>query len=135
MRKTNFATSLFAALLVLTACQTRNQFSTPNSSSDNQTTGAPQVNNLTDQWLGQWNGPEGTYLLLSTNGDRYVVKIQSLDQPATYVGIPAGDHIQFQRDGKSETIRAGNGRETGMKWLLDKKNCLIIKVGEGFCRD
>jgi len=20
-------------------------------------------------------------------------------------------------------------------WLLDKKNCLIIKTGEGFCRD
>ena len=43
--------------------------------------------------------------------------------------------MQFQRDGKSETISAGSGRDTGMKWLLDKKNCLIIKIGEGFCRD
>jgi hypothetical protein len=36
---------------------------------------------------------------------------------------------------KTESIHAGNGEDTGMKWLLDKKNCLIIKYGEGFCRD
>ncbi len=90
--------------------------------------------NPTDQWLGQWNGPEGTYLLLSKNGDKYVVKIQSLDGPATYEGVAAGDRIQFERDGKIETIHAGSGQDTGMKWLLDEKNCLVVKVGEGFCR-
>lgn len=92
------------------------------------------VNNPTDKWLGQWNGPEGTYLLLSKKGDHYVVKVQSLDGPETYEGIAAGDRIQFTRNGKAESIHAGGGEETGMKWLLDEKNCLIIKAGEGFCR-
>jgi hypothetical protein len=89
----------------------------------------------TDLWLGQWNGPEGTYLVLAKNGVKYVVKIRSLDGLDTYEGVAAGDRIQFTRDGKAESIRAGSGEVTGMKWLLDKKNCLIIKTGEGFCRD
>jgi hypothetical protein len=62
------------------------------------------------------------------------VEIHSLDGPATYDGISAGDRIEFQRNGKMESIHSGNGQETGMKWLLDKNNCLIIKTGEGFCR-
>jgi uncharacterized lipoprotein YbaY len=93
------------------------------------------ASNPTDKWLGQWNGPEGTFLILSRNGDKYAVKIQSLDGPATYEGVPAGNQINFTRDGKTESIVAGSGQKTGMKWLLDKKNCLIIKTGEGFCRD
>jgi len=88
-----------------------------------------------DKWLGRWIGPEGTYLHLSKNGDKYVVEIRSLDGLKTYEGVHAGDRIQFARDGNTETIRAGTGIDTGMKWLLDKKNCLIIKTGEGFCRD
>lgn len=89
----------------------------------------------TDQWLGQWNGPEGTFLLLSKAGDKYVVKIQSLDGPNTYEGIAYANRIEFQRGGKTESIRAGSGQDTGMKWLLDKKHCLVIQTGEGFCRD
>jgi hypothetical protein len=86
-------------------------------------------------WLGKWIGPEGTYLLLSSNGDKYVVKIQSLDGPVTYQGVAHGDAIQFERQGTTESIHAGSGEQTGMKWLLEKKNCLIVKTGEGFCRD
>jgi heat shock protein HslJ len=91
-------------------------------------------NDLPDNWLGRWIGPEGTYLHLSKNGDKYVVEIRSLDGLKTYEGVQIGDRIQFTRDG-TEFIRAGTGIDTGMKWLLDKKNCLIIKTGEGFCRD
>jgi hypothetical protein len=135
MSKTNCLTNLIAALLLLAACDDRNHSSDRSVPSDNQTTEGTHVNNLTDHWLGQWNGPEGTYLLLSKNGEKYVVKIQSLDGWATYEGNVAGDRIQFQRDGNAEMIRAGSGRDTEMKWLLDKRNCLIIKAGEGFCRD
>jgi putative lipoprotein len=105
------------------------------SASANPTTTPAAAGNPTDKWLGQWNGPEGTFLLLSKNGDKYAVKIQSLDGPATYEGVPAGDRIHFTRGGKTESIVAGSGQQTGMKWLLGKKNCLIIKTGEGFCRD
>jgi hypothetical protein len=123
---------IIITITVLTAgCQNRNQNSPATSPT---TTPAASTNNVTDKWLGQWNGPEGTYLLLSKSGDQYVVKIQSLDGPATYEGVAAGDRIEFKRDGKTESIRAGSGKETGMKWLLEKKDCLIINEGEGFCR-
>src|SRR5262249_32648317 len=105
------------------------------NSSPSQSTLTPASNNITDQWLGKWIGPEDTYLMLSKKDDKYQVEIHSLDGPATYEGASAGGRIEFQRNGKTESIHAGNGEDTGMKWLLDKKNCLIIKTGEGFCRD
>ncbi len=86
------------------------------------------------RWLGKWLGPEGTFLELSKDGRKFVVKINSLDGPAIYKGTGMGDHIEFQRNGKTESIRAGNGQDTGMKWLLNEKNCIFIKKGEGFCR-
>ena len=88
-----------------------------------------------EQWLGRWAGPEATFLLLSRNGDRYEVTIQDLDGPKTYSGKFAGDHLEFDRNGRVESIRATTGQETGMKWLLEKQNCLTIRSGEGFCRD
>jgi hypothetical protein len=140
LREIMSATSFIAMLFLVIACQDRNQSPTKPSSSVSSASGNPTLppasaNSPIDQWLGQWNGPEGTYLLLSKKRSKYVVKIQSLDGQAIYEGIPAGDRIQFKRDGKTEIIHAGGGGETGMKWLLDKKNCLIIKPGEAFCRD
>lgn len=88
-----------------------------------------------DAWLGKWIGPEGTFLVLSQHAGKYAVEIHSLDGPATYEGTAVGDRIEFVRDSKRESIHAGNGEDSGMKWLLDKKNCLIIKTGEGFCRE
>jgi len=40
---------------------------------------APPANSVTDQWLGKWIGPEGTFLVLGRNGANYVVEIHSLD--------------------------------------------------------
>jgi hypothetical protein len=109
----------------------------PVSSPPTGPTTAPPAwpNHVADKWLGQWNGPEGTYLLLSKSGNQYIVKIQSLDGPATYEGVATGDRVEFKRDGKTEFIRAASGKETGMKWLLEKTDCLVIKQGEGFCRE
>jgi copper homeostasis protein (lipoprotein) len=86
-------------------------------------------------WMGKWIGPEGTYLILSKSKSGYLVKIRSLDGMQTFKGRLAGERIRFTRAGKAEHIRAGTGMDTGMKWLLDKKDCLVIKTGEGFCRD
>jgi hypothetical protein len=82
-----------------------------------------------------WPGPEGTHLLLSKNGDGYSVEIQDLDGPAHYEGVADGDRIRFVRNGKEEFIYAGDGKASGMKWFLDKKNCLMTRKGEGWCRD
>ena len=86
-------------------------------------------------WVGKWNGPEGTFLELAEDGAAYKLTIQSLDGPATFEAVAIEDRVEFRRDGNLETIRATSGAETGMKWLLDKKDCLTIKTGEGFCRD
>jgi hypothetical protein len=89
----------------------------------------------TDAWLGQWNGPEGTFLRLEGGEGKYEITIQDLDGPRTYQGTAVDTQIQFDRNGQKESIRATNGRDTGMKWLVDKSNCLTIRPGEGYCRD
>ena len=43
--------------------------------------------------------------------------------------------LEFERDGVQETVRAGDGDATGMKWLAGRKDCLVVKAGEGYCRD
>jgi hypothetical protein len=70
----------------------------------------------TSGWV-NGSGPEGTYLSLSKSG---------------YDGTSAGERIEFQHNGKKESIHAGSGVDTGMKWLLNKKDCSIIRSGEGF---
>jgi hypothetical protein len=88
-----------------------------------------------DAWLGRWNGPEGTFLLLERGDGGYDVTIQNLDGPRVFRGVAVGTHVQFERDGVMESIQATDGPATGMKWLTDKSNCLTIRSGEGYCRD
>jgi hypothetical protein len=140
MRKPDFCAAILALTVLFGACQDHKSAAEPlvtGTSSAPPRTGIPAAggNISAEKWLGKWNGPEGTFLLLSLNGNRYVVKIQSLDSADTYEGVAAADGIEFTRNGKTESIHAGTGEDTGMKWLLDKKNCLIIHYGEGFCYD
>jgi hypothetical protein len=108
-----------------------------NSDADHATpaSSVAAVTDTTDRWLGRWNGPEGTFLQVSRTGDRYLLEIRNLDDSKTFDGFAAGNRIRFVRDGATEYISAGDGRSTGMKWLLDKKDCLLTKPGEGWCRD
>lgn len=112
--------AFFAFTLVLGGCADRN------ASSDST---------ATDEWLGQWNGPEGTFLRLEGGQGAYEITIQDLDGPRSYRGTAVGAQIQFDRNGETESIRATDGKETGMKWLSDKSDCLTVRPGEGYCRD
>lgn len=87
-------------------------------------------------WVGKWNGPEGTYLILDLNTEMngFNVTIANLDGPRTFLGDATNKGIAFERDGVREIIVRGNGEQTGMKWLTDKEECLVIKAGEGYCR-
>lgn len=88
-----------------------------------------------DRWLGEWKGPEGTFLRLERKGAAYAVTLANLDGPRTFEAAAAGDTVTFARDGKTETVRATDGPGTGMKWLADREDCLVVTVGsEGFCR-
>ena len=88
-----------------------------------------------DAWLGRWNGPEGTYLLLEGGSGRYNITIRDLDGPRTFAGVATANAIQFERDGRTESLRATDGEGTGMKWQAGKIDCLTVRVGEGYCRD
>ena len=118
--------------LLLTGCDGRNS-GAPRvlAASAPATTAAP----LADQWLGKWNGPEGTFLQLTGGSGKYEVTIQNLDGPRTFQGKAAGHQIEFERNGIPESLRATSGAETGMKWLSEKSNCLTVRAGEGYCRD
>jgi hypothetical protein len=88
-----------------------------------------------DAWIGRWNGPEGTYLDIAGANGAYEITIMDLDAARTYKGSAAGDRIEFERAGTKESLRPTDGNDTGMKWLAGKTDCLMVKPGEGYCRD
>jgi hypothetical protein len=125
------AAGLLAIVMIMAGCQ---------APTGRSPAAAPQVNGITaqavpDQWLGRWDGPEGTFLNLSRNGTKYTVLIQDLDGPRMFDGVADQGRVRFVRDGKTEYLVAGDGVASGMKWLADKKHCLLTRVGEGWCRD
>lgn len=87
-----------------------------------------------DPWLGRWQGPEGTFLEVSGGPGTYDVTIQNLDGPRRFEAKEASGTLVFSRDGVVETVRPGGGPDTGMKWLAEKRDCLVVKAGEGYCR-
>ena len=123
-----FRIALFVAVAAAAGCGPQNQPLTPGLVPN----AAPRK---IDEWIGRWNGPEGANLEISKSGDTYEIRIKDLDKVQTYRGTATGDSISFARNGKAETIRSGNGERTGMKWLADKKDCLVIRKSEGYCRD
>jgi hypothetical protein len=130
---------MFAAIVLAAGCQPKSELKPGPSETPTISASKPLPTNgegaIPESWLGKWNGPEGTFLQVTKSADKYQVTIQNLDGPRTFEANPAGDRLQFIRDGQTETIHPGNGPDAGMKWLMDKKDCLVIKKGEGFCRD
>ena len=92
---------------------------------------------VTDAWIGRWTGVEGLALTIAPERGPglYALTVSLLDGTNRYRGHAHGDVIRFMRNGVEETIRHVTGDETGLKWLAGKDNCLMIKSGEGFCRD
>ena len=88
-----------------------------------------------DALVGRWQGPEGTHLNIAKNAGKYSIEVKNLDGTKTFEGTAKGDAIEFSRNGKTETIKAATGAETGMKDFAKETNCLVItKPGEGFCK-
>lgn len=122
------------ATLLLAACQ-----QTPMPPPQDLEPVEPVANDLgtavADGWVGTWAGPEGTSLTLSKQEVGYQVVIADLDGVREFHGIAVDEVLEFERDGVTETLRAGKGRATGMKWLAQKQDCLVVRQGEGYCRD
>lgn len=88
-------------------------------------------------WAGRWTGPEGLYAVVTpAEPGEYRLEMQSdLDTRGTYDGTDSEHGIRFARGGEQLTLRRGSGDETGLKYLAGKAECLIVKDGEGYCRD
>ncbi|KAA0691347.1 hypothetical protein DT594_17375 [Halopseudomonas laoshanensis] len=129
-----------SALLLISGCtddshtqETQTPAVTEPSQSDYQTT---------DQWVGKWIGVEGLVLDISENQavgpGHYLLEMRyglDADQSGTFEGQATEQGISFSREGDTYLLRAGNGEDTGMKWLAEKQDCLIVQSGEGYCRD
>lgn len=92
-----------------------------------------------DTWIGTWTGVEGTMLKIEKGGvpGRYrITNKWALDDDAvgTFNGYATPQGIAFRRPGGRKRLVAGDGAATGLKWLADKKECLIVAPGEGYCR-
>lgn len=151
MRRSILLTIISAATFTFAACTPETKpvntppvatpASSPAASPATSPSTSPPSNNATagksDALVGKWLGAEGTFLNVTKKGDKFEVEIKNLD-PASkkYEGTSKGDVIEFTRDGKTATIKTATGEETGMKWLLEKKNCVVITKGsEGFCKE
>lgn len=89
-------------------------------------------------WLGRWQGPEGLFMDVQpgVSGDQVRLTVKdNLDSQDNYVGRFDGSAIRFERRGRTEAIRRGNGSETGFSFLRSRQDCLIVIAGrEGYCR-
>ena len=95
----------------------------------------------TDKWVGKWVGVEGLHLTIAKDDSigrgHYLLTMQyglDADDAGTFKGEAAEDGIAFTRPDGPQLLRAGDGAATGLKWLADKKDCLIVATGEGYCR-
>lgn len=88
-------------------------------------------------WAGKWTGVEGMYATITpTEPGRYTLEMQSdLDTKGTYDGTDSEHGIKFKRGNEELSLTRASGDETGLKYLAGKKECLIVKTGEGYCRD
>lgn len=131
---------VLSALALLTAC---NQASTPAPKPAPPSVQATLVPETppTDKWGGKWIGVEGLHLTIvkddSVGRGHYLLTMQyglDADDSGTFKGEAAEDGIAFTRPDGPQLLRAGDGEATGLKWLADKKDCLIVATGEGYCR-
>lgn len=137
MKKTLFVLS---AVALLAACNQEAKEAPKPAPASVQATLVPATP-PTDQWVGKWIGVEGLHLTIakddSVGRGHYLLTMQyglDADDSGTFKGEAAEDGIAFTRPDGPQLLRAGDGEATGLKWLADKKDCLIVATGEGYCR-
>jgi len=136
-----FTAILLFSTVLLAGCHADNDASTTNTEtrsavpSDSAEAIEQQTSTAADAWLGRWTGVEGTYLQIEKIDHGYRLEIADLDGPQTFGALYIDNQLQFVRDNTLEKITPTDGEGTGMKWLVEKKDCLTVKPGEGFCRD
>lgn len=95
---------------------------------------------LTDGWVGRWRGVEGLNLVIARDpakgdGHYLLTDTWSLDDKGVFEGVADGRSIRFTRPDGEQVLRHTDGEDTGLKYLADKRDCLTVQPGEGYCRD
>ncbi len=129
------------ATMLISGCSNSNTTASNAPASDTATE-QNQPHQVTDQWVGRWVGVEGLFLEISKNElagpGHYLLHMRyglDADQIGTFEGQATAEGIRFNRGDGPQLLRAGDGEATGMKWLLEKEDCLVVATGEGYCRD
>lgn len=137
MKKILFALS---ALALLAACDKTPKEAPKPAPASVQATLVPETP-PTDKWVAKWVGVEGLHLTIAKDDSigrgHYLLTMQyglDADDAGTFKGEATEDGIAFIRPDGPQLLRAGDGAATGLKWLADKKDCLIVATGEGYCR-
>ena len=146
MRKQGLIFAGAAALVVLSGCE-KAEAPAPTDTTTTEVpveTASPEgaeaaATHRYAAWAGKWTGVEGMYLTI-TPGElgKYKLEMQAGTDDSTkgsYDGADSEHGIQFKRGGEQLSLHRGNGDDTGLKYLAGKKECLIVKSGEGYCRD
>jgi hypothetical protein len=135
---------LIAALVsvsLLGACKKAEQTPATDPAVSTETTAAPAETAPATvdvaAWAGKWTGPEGMFAMVTPSADgKVALEMQSdLDTKGTYEGTATAEGIGFKRGAELLVLKKATGNETGLKYLAGKKECLMVKSGEGYCRD
>ena len=110
----------------------------PATSPAGSPSGSPVANataGKADSLLGRWTGAENASLNITRKGDKFSIEITGKDGTKSFEGTAKGDAIEFNRNGKTESVKASTGAETGVKGLEKEINCVVVTKGtEGYCR-
>lgn len=136
------ALALSTLLLISGCAQNSNTAASSAPGSGTSTEQSEPHHQMTDQWVGRWIGVEGLFLEISKDEPagpgHYRLHMRyglDADQIGTFEGQATAEGIRFNRGDGPQLLRAGDGEATGMKWLLEKEDCLVVATGEGYCRD
>ncbi|WP_460133812.1 membrane lipoprotein lipid attachment site-containing protein [Pseudomonas sp. S1_E04] len=131
---------VLSALALLTACNQETKEAPKPKPASVQATLVPETP-PTDTWIGKWVGVEGLHLTIAKDNvvgrGHYILTMQyglDAEDSGTFKGAAFEDGIAFTRPDGPQVLRAGDGKATGLKWLADKKDCLVVATGEGYCR-
>lgn len=138
---------------LLGACKRAEQTPVTETTAPAETTAVPAETTPTtidvSAWAGRWTGPEGMFVNItpagtsknitaSTDGKDGKVSLEmqsDLDTKGIYEGMATAEGISFKRGEETLVLKQATGDETGLKYLAGKKDCLMVKSGEGYCRD
>ncbi|MFT3996267.1 MAG: hypothetical protein QM667_02580 [Asticcacaulis sp.] len=126
-------------MFALIACSPREEDPPTEAESRASTSASVSASRAADVaagYVGRWTGPEGSSLEVVARQHDYEVSISGVQVgPGVFTGTVEGDALRIERNGEAQTIRHTTGPRTGIKYLADKKDCVLISSGEGFCRD